>query len=135
MNIIGGMLTADAGTMRLDGAPYAPASPREAERGGIAFIHQELNLFTNLSIAENIFIGDLPRGRGGLIDRAALRRPGCGPAGRGRPRPPPDTLVERLSPGERQLVEVAKALHLDARVIIFDEPTTSLTSARDRPAV
>ena len=127
MNILGGVLAPDAGTMRLDDTPYAPATPRDAERRGIAFIHQELNLFTNLDIAENLFIGRLsPRPRRADRPRGARR------ADRGAPGTvslalPPDTLVERLSPGERQLVEVAKALQLDARIIIFDEPTTSLT--------
>ena len=128
MNILGGVLAPDAGAMRLDDAPYAPASPRDAERSGIAFIHQELNLFTNLSIAENVFIGNFPRGRGGLIDRAALADRTAALLNAVSLALPPDTLVERLSPGERQLVEVAKALQLDARIIIFDEPTTSLTS-------
>jgi ribose transport system ATP-binding protein len=131
MNVIGGVVRPDDGVMRLGGAAYAPAGPAEAIRRGIVFIHQELNLFTNLTIAENIFIDRLPRRRIGplaLIDRAAMRE---------RTRPlldrvnldlPPDTLVESLSPGERQLTEVAKALDLDAAIMIFDEPTTSLTA-------
>src|SRR5215203_4075869 len=57
MNILGGNLTADFGEMRLNHQPYAPKSPRDAERAGVAFIHQELNLFANLSIAENLFVG------------------------------------------------------------------------------
>ena len=128
MNILGGVLAADAGELRLLGQPYAPRNPREAAHQGIAFIHQELNLFTNLSIAENIFINGFPRYRGlPFINKRAAR---------GRVRQllemvdlqvSPDTPVERLSPGERQLVEIAKALNSDARIIIFDEPTTSLT--------
>ena len=103
---------------------------------GIAFIHQELNLFTNLTIAENIFIGrlsarprraDRPRGA-----RASGPRRCCATVDLDLP---PDTPVERLSPGERQLVEVAKALQLDARIIIFDEPTTSLTPRETDAAV
>ena len=121
MNIIGGVLQPDAGHMLLDGAPYAPSSARDADRAGIAFIHQELNLFTNLTIAENIFLTHRPRGtseRRATVELLAQ----CGLD------LPPDTIVAVLSPGERQLVEVAKALELDARIIIFDEPTTSLTA-------
>ena len=73
MNIAGGVLGPDTGAMLLDGAPYSPVNPRDAGNRGIAFIHQELNLFTNLSIAENIFIAGFPRRRWRLIDRAALR--------------------------------------------------------------
>lgn len=126
MNIIGGNVTADTGTMTLNGAVYVPTSAREAEHRGIAFIHQELNLFANLSIAENIFIGAMPRRRG-LIDRSALRQRTAALLKEVELDVPPTTLVERLSPGERQLVEVTKALQLDADIIIFDEPTTSLT--------
>ena len=57
MNVIGGVVTPSAGTMRLEGNAYVPSGPRDASRRGVAFIHQELNLFTNLSVAENIFIG------------------------------------------------------------------------------
>jgi ribose transport system ATP-binding protein len=120
----------DAGRMTLDGADYRPRGPREAEARGIAFIHQELNLFRNLTVAENLFIADFPKRIAGLpfIDRARVRA---------RTREllaavdldvPPNTPVSRLSQGERQLVEIAKALGGKARIIIFDEPTTSLTT-------
>ncbi|MEO6015435.1 MAG: sugar ABC transporter ATP-binding protein [Devosia sp.] len=127
MNIVGGNLRSDTGSMEIDGAPYSPASAREAEHRGVAFIHQELNLFSNLSIAENIFISAMPRGPGGLVDRRELRRRTASLLAEVELDLSPDTLVERLSPGERQLVEVTKALQLDANIVIFDEPTTSLT--------
>jgi ABC-type sugar transport system ATPase subunit len=131
MNVIGGVLRPDSGTMMLDGAPYTPQDPGHASRAGIAFIHQELNLFDNLSIAENIFIDRFPRRRFGplrLIDRSALYRSTRALLERVDLDLSPETPIDRLSPGERQLVEVAKALQLDAAVIIFDEPTTSLTT-------
>ncbi len=129
MNILGGNLRPESGTMFLAGQPYAPRTPRDAEAAQVAFIHQELNLFPNLSIAENIFLRGFPRASGlpfiarrtmhertrRLLEEIQLARP-------------PETLVEQLSAGERQLVEIAKALALDARLIIFDEPTTSLTA-------
>lgn len=129
MNIIGGVLQPDSGAMRLAGAAYAPRAPRDAS--AITFIHQELNLFTNLTIAENIFLDCFPARRIGplsIVDRGAvaartrdlLAEVGLDLA--------PNTLVERLSPGERQLVEIAKALRSDVAIVIFDEPTTSLTA-------
>jgi ribose transport system ATP-binding protein len=127
MNIIGGNLVPDTGTMELGGAPYAPANAREAEHRGVGFIHQELNLFSNLSIAENIFIAAMPRGPLGLIDRRQLRQRTAELLREVDLDLSPDTPVGRLSPGERQLVEVTKALQIDARILIFDEPTTSLT--------
>ncbi|QDV34720.1 sugar ABC transporter ATP-binding protein [Tautonia plasticadhaerens] len=127
MNILGGVLPADSGRMRLGGEDYEPADPAEASRRGVAFIHQELNLFTNLSIAENLFLPCFPR-LGPLIDRrraASLAREALEAV---ELRRRPGTLVEDLSPGERQLVEVARALTVEARLIILDEPTTSLTA-------
>jgi ribose transport system ATP-binding protein len=126
MNLMGGNLTLDSGAMMFDGRPYTPGSARDAETAGIAFIHQELNLFSNLSIAENIFLGAMPKSSG-LIDTRALRQRTADLLREVDLDLPPDMLVERLSPGERQLVEVTKALHLDAKLVIFDEPTTSLT--------
>jgi ribose transport system ATP-binding protein len=131
MNIVGGVVRPDGGTMRLDGATYAPEVPGDASRSGIAFIHEELNLFSNLTIAENIFVDRFPRRRIGpvaLVDRRAMHARARELLSEVNLDLPPETPLERLSPGERQLVEVAKALELDARIIIFDEPTTSLTA-------
>ncbi len=130
MNILGGNLAPDAGQMMLFGEPFAPGSPRQAEGRGVAFIHQELNLFPNLTIAENIFIGGFPRVAPWLpfIRRRSIRERTRELLGEVELDSKPDTLVEALSAGERQLVEIAKALNLDARIIIFDEPTTSLAA-------
>ncbi len=128
VNILGGNLQPEAGTLQLAGMDYAPQNPQDAARSGIAFIHQELNLFPNLSIAENIFLTRFPRvdatpfiQRGRMHERTAelLREVGLDI--------PPHRLVETLSAGERQLVEIAKALSIEARLVIFDEPTTSLS--------
>jgi ribose transport system ATP-binding protein len=128
MNIVGGVVRHDAGSMQLNGAAYAPRGPSDARRGGIAFIHQELNLFTNLSIAENIFLNAFPRRFGGyLIDREKLAENARELLRQVNLGLPPETPLDRLSPGERQLVEVARALQANAEIIIFDEPTTSLT--------
>ena len=130
MNIIGGVLPMDAGRMLLDGAEYRPRGPRDAEAAGIAFIHQELNLFRNLSVAENLFIAGFPKRVAGLpfIDRAKVRARAQELLSAVDLDIAPATPVSRLSQGERQLVEIAKALGAKARIIIFDEPTTSLTT-------
>jgi ribose transport system ATP-binding protein len=130
MNIIGGVHQMDAGRIRFDGADYKPKGPRDAARNGIAFIHQELNLFRNLSIAENLFITEFPKLVPGLpfIDRAAARKRAAELLAAVDLDLSPTTLVNKLSQGERQLVEIAKALGAKAKVIIFDEPTTSLTT-------
>jgi ribose transport system ATP-binding protein len=127
MNIIGGVVLADSGTMTLGGQSYTPRKPRDATKSGIAFIHQELNLFTNLSIAENIFIDGFPK-RGLFIDRAKMQKRVAELLKSVDLNVSPDTLVDILSPGERQLVEIVSALNIDAKLIIFDEPTTSLTA-------
>lgn len=126
VNMIGGVVTPSGGAMEWRGAPYAPITAADATRAGIAFIHQELNLFTNLTIGENLFIDAFPR-RFGLIDRAAIRTRTKAILARLDLDLAPDTPVSTLSPGERQMVEIAKALHHEASLIIFDEPTTSLT--------
>ncbi len=130
MNILGGVLKADAGRMELAGAPYDPAGPTDARTAGISFIHQELNLFPNLSVAENLSLEDYPRigGQMGVIDWRAVRsRAGAALRSVGLSISP-DVEVSSLTPGEQQLVEIAKALTADPKLIILDEPTTSLTS-------
>ncbi len=129
MNVLGGVVRPDAGCMRLAGAPFAPRGPADAAAAGIAFIHQELNLFPNLDIADNLFLDRYPRRwRLPWIDRRTLRartREALSAVGLDLA---PHLLVEKLTQGERQLVEIAKSLRVGARVFIFDEPTTSLAS-------
>lgn len=127
MNILGGVVQPDEGSMRLGGASYAPKNPREAGRQGIGFIHQELNLFLNLSIAENLFIDRFPAGFG-FVRQGQIRRQARELLRAVNLDLSPDLRLEQLSPGERQLVEIAKALGQEARILIFDEPTTSLTA-------
>nr|WP_234023951.1 sugar ABC transporter ATP-binding protein [Sorangium cellulosum] len=126
MKILAGVEAPDAGDVLLDGRPVALGSVRGALACGIALIHQELNLAENLDIAANIFLGREPR-RGGFIDehriereaRAVLARVGLDHA--------PRAIVGGLSLGQRHLVEIAKALSADARVLIMDEPTSCLS--------
>jgi ribose transport system ATP-binding protein len=127
MNILGGNLKPEAGTMQLSGQSYQPTEPRDAERAGIAFVHQELNLFGNLSIAENLFINAFPR-RMGFLDRRTMEKKSREALALTGLSVSPHTIVDRLSAGERQLVEIAKALSRNAKLIIFDEPTTSLAA-------
>ncbi|HEX5177577.1 MAG TPA: sugar ABC transporter ATP-binding protein [Chthoniobacteraceae bacterium] len=129
MNILAGNHRADSGTMWLNGAAFAPRRPRDAAAAGVAFIHQELNLFPNLSIAENLFLTTFPRYAGTpWIDRRSMHKRAAALLAELGVTLPPETLVETLPAGERHLVEIAKALSLDARLIILDEPTTSLTT-------
>ena len=133
VNILGGVHQPDAGVMLLGGSSYAPRHPRDARAAGVAFVHQELNLFTNLSIAENLFVDAFPRVTvGGLrlpfVDRRAAHGRAAELLRQVRLPLDPATPIADLSPGQRQLVEIAKALRFDARVLILDEPTTSLTA-------
>ncbi len=130
MNILSGILPADAGWMKLNGISFAPHRPSESALAGIAHVHQELNLFPNLSAAENLFIADFPKQRPeslSLIDRGSLQSRATELLKQVNLDVDPGTLVEKLSPGQKQLLEIAKALKGDPLVVAFDEPTTSLT--------
>jgi ribose transport system ATP-binding protein len=129
MKILSGAHEADAGRIALDGAPFAPRNPHEARRAGVAMIYQELNLAPDLSVAENIVLGAEPS-RLGWLRRGAMRdtaRRALAELGHGDL--PPDAPVRSLSIAEQQLVEIARALAGEPRVMIFDEPTSSLTQA------
>lgn len=126
MNLVWGSLRPDGGSMLFQGQPYAPRTPADAEAAGIAFVQQELNVFPNLTIGENLLLTHLPR-RGPLIHRAELVRLGKELLQRVGLEKPLHWPLEKLSPGERQLVEIAKALRGSPRLIILDEPTTSLS--------
>ena len=128
MNILSGLLVPDAGTMAFDGAPYAPASPIDARRRGIAHIHQELALCPHLSVAENILLG--VEGSPFVLHRDALDARAARLLEEfGRSEIDPRTRTGALTLADRQVVEVCRALAADARVILMDEPTSSLQRA------
>jgi ribose transport system ATP-binding protein len=129
MIIMGGVVAPTAGVVRIDGAERSALTVGEAIRAGIAFVHQELNLFDNLDVAANVFIGREPLTAGPLrlVDAVTLRRRVQPLLDRLGVEFSPDTPVARLSLAERQLVEIVKALSLEARLVIMDEPTSSLT--------
>jgi len=126
--IIGGLVEPSAGTMQLAGEPYAPASRTHAEALGVRMVMQELNLLPTLSVAENLFLNRLPR-RFGVIDRARLRDDArLAMAQVGLDAIDPDTPVGALGIGHQQMVEIARNLIGDCRVLILDEPTAMLTA-------
>ncbi len=127
MNILGGVLPQDSGSMELRGQPFSPANPKEADKAGIAFIHQELSLFSNLTVAENMFIDNLPTGLLGAVQFEKMRTKAREYIDQFGVHTTPDTKVETLSMGIRQTIEITKALIKNAEIIIFDEPTTSLS--------
>ena len=128
MKVITGQLQPDAGCMVDQGRQARFGSPREAQAAGIAMIHQELNLVPHLSVAENLYLAREPR-RGWFVDRVALRANAARCLARLGVGIDPSTRVGTLSVAERQMVEIAKALSIDAAVVIMDEPTSSLTTA------
>ena len=131
MKILGGVVKPDQGTIEIDGAAHPSLTVSESLNSGIAFVHQELNLFDNLDAGANVLIGREPLLAGPLklVDRKATKRI-VGPLLRRLNVDfDVDDLVSDLSLAQRQLLEIAKALSLNARVVIMDEPTSSLTSA------
>ena len=127
MNILGGVWTRDGGSMEFNGHPFEPANPKDAQRAGIAFIHQELSLFSNLTVAENIFIDELPTGPLWSVQYSAMRSKAQEYIDTFGVQTTPGTKIASVPMGVRQTVEVTKALIKKAQVIIFDEPTTSLS--------
>src|SRR6185295_11913921 len=109
MKIRAGVQTPDSGEIRVDGRPVRIGSVRDAEKLGIALIHQELNLCDNLDVAANVFLGREPRRRG-LIDRARIEKEAAGFLAAVGLDVPPSTLLSRLAIGHQQMVEIAKAL-------------------------
>jgi ribose transport system ATP-binding protein len=129
MGVLAGALTPDEGEMRLDGAPYAPPTPLEARRAGIAMIYQHLSLAPHLSVAENVALGVEPT-RWGVVQRAAVRQAAAAALDQlGHGAIGVDVVAGTLSPAEQQIVEIARALASGCRVLVLDEPTSSLTRA------
>ncbi|MDY7559888.1 sugar ABC transporter ATP-binding protein [Pseudomonas sp. 10B1] len=126
--IIGGLVTPTTGQMHFQGQAYAPASRTQAEQLGVRMVMQELNLLPTLSVAENLFLDNLPS-RGGWINRKQLRADAIQAMAQvGLDAIDPDTLVSELGIGHQQMVEIARNLIGDCHVLILDEPTAMLTS-------
>jgi len=128
MKILSGAYQADAGgEIKINGEPVAISDPIAAKRHGIAIIYQELSLAPNLTVAENIHLGDEIHKRG-IVDRKAMAQ-GCRPVLERLGAPfGPETIVGTLSIAEQQLVEIARALHAKSKILVLDEPTTALSS-------
>jgi ribose transport system ATP-binding protein len=128
MKVLSGAYTPDEGRMWLDGQPYHPTDPMAARRAGVAMIYQELSLARHLSVMENIMLGIEPH-RGPLMDWRKTRQIAADAMVQiGRPDIPLTIPVGRLSIAEQQLVEIARATALGSKVVVLDEPTSSLTS-------
>ncbi len=129
MKILGGVLEPDAGEVLIDGERALIRSVADATRYGISFIHQELNVLDNLDVAANVFLGREPRRSGlrWLIDSKRMHKDARVYLEQLGLDIPTDTQLSRLSIAQQQMVEIAKALSLNARILIMDEPTSSLT--------
>ncbi|WP_423066284.1 sugar ABC transporter ATP-binding protein [Devosia sp. CN2-171] len=128
MKILGGVTKPDSGTVEIDGALYDGLTVGGSMKAGIAFVHQELNLFDNLDVAANVYIGREPRLGGilNLVDEKKMRADVAPYLKRLGANFAPETPVSRLSLAQQQMVEIAKALTMNARLVILDEPTSSL---------
>jgi ribose transport system ATP-binding protein len=127
-SLITGVIRPDGGSMTLDGEHFAPASPSDALRQGVALIHQEIRLLPELSVAENIFLGRLPRRRG-RIDRERIHRDAAAVLESLGVDVDPRRPVQGLSMGVQQEIEIAKAIARQPRYVVFDEPSASLGEA------
>ena len=126
MAVLSGALRPDAGDMALDGQPYSPRDPMAARRAGVAMIYQELSLAPDLTVAENILLGMEPA-QFGVIQRGAMNSIAADAlAELGRPDITPDRLAGSLSVADQQLVEIARAIAVGCRVLVLDEPTSTL---------
>ncbi|SPF06316.1 sugar ABC transporter ATP-binding protein [Streptomyces sp. MA5143a] len=126
MKVVSGVHLPDEGTVEFAGAPRTFRSPREAQQAGIGIVHQELTLLPERTVAENVWLGREPLRRGLVDRRAMLNRTAGLLASIGEGSLPPDTRVGRLGVAQQQVVEIVKALALDARLLIMDEPTAAL---------
>ncbi|RXK55090.1 sugar ABC transporter ATP-binding protein [Oleiharenicola lentus] len=126
--ILAGVHTADGGEIRLEGKVIHPTDPLTARELGIAMVHQELAFCPNLSVAENLCLGDLPR-RAGFVQRGELRAHARAMLATIGADIDPDAIIGTLSTGREQLVQIAAAVGTGAKVIVMDEPTSSLSAA------
>lgn len=132
MKILTGVYTKDAGTILVDGKEVVYKNPQEAEKAGIVFIYQELNVLFDLTVEENLFIGkEITKGFG-ICDRKAMQAKAQEVMDMMGVNIPVTAVMSELSVGQQQMVEICKALMADAKVIIMDEPTAALTASETR---
>ena len=127
MNILGGVIDFNGGDILLDGEKVVFRSPRESLDAGIAFIHQELNLINDLAVYENLFIGREIRKKGGMLDRNEMMAQAKAVFDEMELDLDPAAMVRDLDASYKQIVEISRAMMMNARLVIMDEPTTSLT--------
>lgn len=129
MKILTGVYTKDAGEVYVDGREVHYKNPQEAEKDGIVFIHQELNVLFDLTVEENLFMGKEIKGKFGLCDSKAMKKKAKEALERLGVSISPSETMSNLSVGQQQMIEICKALMVDAKVIIMDEPTAALTQS------
>lgn len=129
MNVLAGVYPRDAGMVRFDGRAYETMTIAESERIGIAFVHQELNLFNDLKVYENIFLNKEYTRKWGALDKKRMKKETYRLFEELGVEIDPDELVANLKTSQKQLLEIAKALFFQAKLLILDEPTTSLNNA------
>ncbi len=129
VKMLAGVHQPDTGALYMDGEVVQLTSPANARDAGIAVVYQEPTLFPDLDVAENVFMGRMPRRTGGRVDRPAMLEQVNAVMDRLGVRLDPNRLTRGLSIADQQLIEIAKALTLDAKVIVMDEPTAALSSA------
>jgi len=127
MHIIAGVYSPDKGRIFIEGQPYAPVDESTAQKAGVAIVFQEGSLFNTLSVSENIFAGRQPVNSMGVVDFTTMNKLSQELLETLETNIKPSMLVKNLSPGQRQLVEIAKALSQKVKILILDEPTSSLT--------
>ncbi len=132
MKILTGVYTRDEGTVIVDGNEVCYKNPKEAEKAGIVFIHQELNVLFDLTVEENMFMGKEITNKFGVCDKKSMRDAAKKVLDRLGVNINPSTRMDRLSVGQQQMIEIAKALMIDAKVIIMDEPTAALTESETK---
>lgn len=129
MKILTGVYTRDSGTVTVDGREVVYKNPQEAEKDGIVFIYQELNVLEDLTVEENMFLGKEIHNSFGVCDEKAMREKVKEILNRLGVNISPSLVMSELSVGNQQMIEIAKALMVDAKVIIMDEPTAALTQS------
>lgn len=129
MKILTGVYTKDAGTVLVDGKEVNYKNPQEAEKAGIVFIYQELNVMFDLTVEENLFMGKEIHGKFGICDKKAMQKKAQEALNILGVNISHKTVMAELSVGQQQMVEICKALMADAKVIIMDEPTAALTQS------